>query len=749
MLVVLVLAAAPPTVQANPPTDSARLDRLVDLGKLWGTVKFFHPYLAYRPVDWDSALVAAIPAVEAATDSTSFGAAVQLMLDALDDPATAVVVRESPAPPPLPVDELDSLSHCTPDSVLVVTIRRETMGDDFWSTVGRFRELESEIVRARGILFDLRSDAPRGDLGTLDYYFSAARLEAALIRAPVTTPGHRSRTHMGYVPQQGPTSGGYFSGFVLQDGTQIAPSVSGADVPVVFLVNENSDVPSVALAMQSAGRAAIVSEGPVGDAALVETHRMTLSDGIEARLRLGELVHADGTGGFAPNLQLSSADTGDAARQRCLALLRDFEVAPAPRPRLPPASARKPDSTHDDTAYPSREYRMLASFQIWVVIEYFFPYRDLMDEDWEGVLRSYLPRFMAAEDSLAYHLAVAEMYAHIRDTHGFVSSSVLSKYLGTASTPLYLRWIEDAPVVAGFYDAETAHAAGVEIGDVILEVDGDDALQRAKRLSKYFAASTPQALMSRAVGRILSGPEGHAATLKVRGRDGNTKTVDLPRSRDYRQGFTYRTGDVVRLLNESIGYADLDRLTSSQVDEMFDRFRDTDAIIFDMRGYPNGTAWTIAPYLADEPAKGAARFERPMLLGPDESGRQVVTFTQRIPEPGPQVMHYTGKTVMLIDERTISQAEHTGLFFEAANGTVFIGSHSNGANGDVTSFFVPGGIRLGFSGQAVRHADGRQLQRLGLVPDVEVDPTIEAVRAGRDEVLEAAVLYLKRTHAAD
>jgi len=31
------------------------------------------------------------------------------------------------------------------------------------------------------------------------------------------------------------------------------------------------------------------------------------------------------------------------------------------------------------------------------------------------------------------------------------------------------------------------------------------------------------------------------------------------------------------------------------VDKMFDDFKDTKAIIFDMRGYPNGMAWTIAP----------------------------------------------------------------------------------------------------------------------------------------------------------
>jgi C-terminal processing protease CtpA/Prc len=66
-----------------------------------------------------------------------------------------------------------------------------------------------------------------------------------------------------------------------------------------------------------------------------------------------------------------------------------------------------------------------------------------------------------------------------------------------------------------------------------------------------------------------------------------------------------------------------------------------------------------------------------------------------------------------------------------------------GANGDVTVIALPGRVTMSFTGQAVRHADGRQLQRIGLVPDVPVRPTIAGVRAGRDEVLERAVRYLK------
>jgi len=98
--------------------------------------------------------------------------------------------------------------------------------------------------------------------------------------------------------------------------------------------------------------------------------------------------------------------------------------------------------------------------------------------------------------------------------------------------------------------------------------------------------------------------------------------------------------------------------------------------------------------------------------------------------------------VMLIDERPFSQAEHLGLHLKAANGTTFVGTPTTGANGSTTRFVLPGNIQVSFTGQDVRHADGRQLQRVGLQPDVFVAPTIEGIRAGRDEVLEKAIEYL-------
>jgi C-terminal processing protease CtpA/Prc len=218
------------------------------------------------------------------------------------------------------------------------------------------------------------------------------------------------------------------------------------------------------------------------------------------------------------------------------------------------------------------------------------------------------------------------------------------------------------------------------------------------------------------------------------------RTVRIPRKQASQPR---ETGEPYRIIEGTVGYVDLTRLNVPQVDAMFDALKGTTAIVFDMRGYPRGTAWSIAPRINTKGAKTGAVFRRAMVSGLASFEESSSGFYFEQPLPTSEKPQYTGRTVMLIDDRAISQAEHTGLFFEAASGTTFVGTSTAGANGDVTGFFVPGGFRVSFTGHDVRHADGRQLQRLGLQPHVLVAPTIAGIRSGRDEVLERALAYLK------
>ncbi len=101
--------------------------------------------------------------------------------------------------------------------------------------------------------------------------------------------------------------------------------------------------------------------------------------------------------------------------------------------------------------------------------------------------------------------------------------------------------------------------------------------------------------------------------------------------------------------------------------------------------------------------------------------------------------HFAGKVVILVDEITQSQAEYTTMAFRADPDAIVVGSTTAGADGNVSQLRLPGGLSTMFSGIGVFYPDGRPTQRVGIVPDLVVRPTIAGIRAGRDEVLEAGV----------
>ena len=101
--------------------------------------------------------------------------------------------------------------------------------------------------------------------------------------------------------------------------------------------------------------------------------------------------------------------------------------------------------------------------------------------------------------------------------------------------------------------------------------------------------------------------------------------------------------------------------------------------------------------------------------------------------------YYKGKVIILVNEHTQSAAEYQAMAFKAAPGAKVIGSTTAGADGNVSSIFLPGGIQTGISGLGVYYPDGRETQRIGIVPDIEVKPTIKGIKLKKDEVLEKAI----------
>jgi C-terminal processing protease CtpA/Prc len=698
----------------------AAVERLARLGRIWGEVRWGHPWVLTRGLDVETPLLAAIPKVAAARDDEAERAALTEFLAALGDPATHLATAVRPLPPA----RTWTRRWVEPG---LLEIELGVIPD--WNQV---TVIKGEIAKASGVIFDLRGQ-PDDEYSATSSWVSA--LADALPARDFTKPGVRSVVHHGYRDQQSAESD-YFS--AVQEA---APEVLGAAPGeparrVALLIDSTTPITGLIVGLQQAGLAVIVAQGDAWRVAGCE-RRVELGAGQALTLRTCELAAE-----WRPDVQLPAG----APRPRDEAWASAVRWLRAPPERVVAAAAGvfaskqwRRDPLHSGGHPPSFPLRVLAAYRLWNTIRYFFPYKHLLDSPWEPRLAEHLPDFARADSEEAYEEAVQRFGARVQDTHVQVAGPALdAREARNVDARLMTVEGQSAIVEAG----PAASAAGLRVGDVVEAVDGERLAARLERLRPLTASSTPQALTLRLLRRALAGPKGSTAELVVRGADGGARTIRVERGEP-------RPPPAVlpwRLLADGTGYVDLRILDGSQIDSMLETLGKAPSIVFDLRGYPRGIFWLLAPRLNLRGALVAATGKIPLVdaEGPAPDGVPPAShFVQQLIAPTAKPP-YAGRTVMLLDERAVSLSEHTALFLRAAAGTTFVGSATAGANGNVTTLVLPGDVSVSFTGLSVEWPDGRQLQRVGILPDVPARPTLLGLRQGRDEVLESALAYLRR-----
>ncbi|GAA4454072.1 hypothetical protein GCM10023189_20030 [Nibrella saemangeumensis] len=734
---------------AQPAYTNEQYNRLADAGKLYGYVKYFHPNLQTKALRWDSAFAAAVPAVLATRNRSEYAAVLIKLLSVLDDPLTTVLTA-SPAGTPKP----SPITYRIVDSTLYVDLTHYEALRTNWVTgdqgaAPQLAKALSNPEQLKGVVFDLRPVSGRESASVSD-------IETVLGNGGISqlytgnfyAPSHRILIHKTRFNRY----------FQLERALPIRGQ-GKKDVPMVFIVNSLAQLPPLVVGLQTQGKAAIIQEEGAGDITGSE-YRYYGADSVLIRLRRSELVSQNGSTGITPTLTYKPADAATLPTKAQQLIRNGFTYkAPPVVPIMLPVSNFDVyrESYNKLGAYPSLGYRVLAAAEIYTSIDLFFAYKHLMDNNWDQVYREMLPKFVLARDSLDYLRAVAEFNAHINDGHGMIGSPLYPKITngGTHSSGIFGKMVEGQFIVNVIANDSVARRVGLKRGDVILAINGKKPQALIDEVRKYRAASNEVSQTYFLSEALLRGDEGETTQLTIKDAEGTVRTVALKHAKALeREEWGPQLNDrlnqpMLRFITNDIGYADLNRLKQTEVDSMFTLFKNTKAIIFDMRGYPNVTLWAISSRLTDKKNVTGALFTFPINLQPnlanivDYYGGQKVWEEDQQMIPAPAGWIYRGKTVMLIDESAISQAEHTGLFLRAANGTRFIGSQTAGANGTAYGYPIPGGIFMAYTGHQSAYGDGKPMQRIGLKPDIEVRPTIKGIQQGRDEVLERAVQYLQ------
>jgi C-terminal processing protease CtpA/Prc len=299
-----------------------------------------------------------------------------------------------------------------------------------------------------------------------------------------------------------------------------------------------------------------------------------------------------------------------------------------------------------------------------------------------------------------------------------------------------VRFIEDRAVVTGYADAAAGPATGLQAGDAIETLDGVPVPQLVQKWKPYYADSN-EATVLRDMGRTLTRGECGDSKLSVRRGDRTLEFTAkrLPGAATSGSGLATHDlpGDTFRRLSDDVAYLKLSSVKVADAVQYVDGAASTKGLIIDIRNYPSEfMVFALGSLLMDK--------ETPFVrfTGGDLSNPGAFHFGAPL-SIAPGKPHYSGKIVILVDDATQSSAEYTSMAFRAAPNAFVIGSTTAGADGNVSQIALPGGQSTMISGIGVFYPDKRPTQRVGIVPDLVVRPTIAAIRAGRDEVLEAAI----------
>lgn len=364
------------------------------------------------------------------------------------------------------------------------------------------------------------------------------------------------------------------------------------------------------------------------------------------------------------------------------------------------------------------------------------------------------PRVQAAASANAARDVIRDMLARLHRSHFALLSatgSAADTLPGDATVPIDVRVASDGIVITRVTPGSTAERAGLRPGALVIAIDGQTA---ASWIAAAQGADDRAARLDvwRRAYRALHGAAGSAAALRVKTPTGAAQNVRVVRAAE--PGQVVQLGNLPPLhvavdVGEAqtpgrrpvgvIGFGYWMTSINAAVDAAVDRFRQSDGLVFDLRGNPGGLALMMTRVaghvLATEAVLGTmqTRETQPLMF---KANPQLATTDGR------RVAPFAGPVAILVDELTASTSEcfagglqslgRARVFGRRSAGQALPASTKQLANGDVLMYAI---------GDFVT-STGRRLEGVGVVPDEAQPLDRAALAAGRDLPLEAALRWI-------
>lgn len=361
--------------------------------------------------------------------------------------------------------------------------------------------------------------------------------------------------------------------------------------------------------------------------------------------------------------------------------------------------------------------------------------------DWTSITARYRKAMVEAESDAEFQRLGQQMLKELGVSHvGLHLPGATASSMGLA---VLTDTIDDSPIVVDIDPASAARAAGLRIGDRILE---------------------PAA---------LRGPREQPARLDIERCDGSRATLSVPRESAYWpprertiSWSVLRRGD-----GRSVGYLRADRFgddASELIDAAMESLGKTDGLLIDIRNNSGGnaSALRLLAYFG-KPGPGVALLSRPFLEklnGPvqerDMKDIHRVTGAYTTEAIFDAVRQGNGATMLMVEDvgerrydkpvviligpETGSAAEGFAWGAKEQTNAVLIGRATAGVLLSSEQFDLPGGWRVTLPVHGNWGPDGRDYGDQPVPPAIAVTHTREAICRGEDADLAAGVAAIEQ-----
>jgi carboxyl-terminal processing protease len=403
------------------------------------------------------------------------------------------------------------------------------------------------------------------------------------------------------------------------------------------------------------------------------------------------------------------------------------------------------------------EAERIAGFaRLWSEVKYNFAFFDQVPEiDWDQILIEYIPKVQAAKTAVDYYKVLRRCIALLKDGHTSVQGPSDEP---KCELPIQVKAVRNQAVIVQVYPVDKIKsdklkdellAADLNRGDVITHIDGQSVQQiLAEEIYPFISASTSQALDLRAYPKLLLGNYGTKVLLDMIKLDGTKSKVTLTRGR-YR--FSRKPNNFEsRELEDGIVYVNLPDFGSDYVvkefDKAFDKIEKAKGLILDVRRNTGGSTrngYAILSRLVDKSVPGSHWKTRKYIAAYRAWGRDAKWHQGEGSTIEPhKTRHYNGPVVVLAGPGTNSAAEDFVVAFQTSERGKVIGQKTRGSTGQPLTLKLPGGGGARICTKWDSYPDGREFVGIGVIPDIEIEPTRQDIANGCDVVLEKALEVL-------